>query len=1011
MNKKVITLCAAALLFGGAMNVATAASEVVVYGTATANAKPVELADGVKFLLKNTSNQYYKVASLKTKDGKDIVTSSTSSTNSVNSASIFEVRNAQANGSGYIVELYVDGVPFVSAVNGSAAEKTANFSELNNKFYIGSKTSDFGLIKTATIPTSSDVIKSYYAATTKLDYKAADLKDFNNEGTTFSFDFSNEELVGNLFKGLTPVTIGANTYFLSGENAKGLTAFNPASIKGKGIQILAIDNKNGYGLNSSVTGEGLKLRMVDAEKFLLNKEGTALLSAATSDSLTLAGFTSILEADQLNNAKEIVLTMTPKNGLLGQNVSGDFNIAAVKTEKNANNAYVTTVKAENKSSWAVYKNALLGDNTYFPASEFLRDKMRAVAVLNVNAYVTTVKAENKSSWAVYKNALLGDNTYFPASEFLRDKMRAVAVLNVTGEAGDENYYKYIVEQAGTYKAASDIDFEMAQNQWIVTKFDGKYGLTLTNRLNKKYLSFSGISKTDKGYKATLEGKTIEFKLLDLSTTKTDGYLVLNEEQLDKGINLSFVGETQVAGEKEFFTATNKAVNEFVPVMDASKAVAINAVEAQKAVESYLSYAYLNAEGKMTTASDTLMVPTYTLKVGENVIANSFDKGNNVVAFAKNMVGNYSVALVKNTNTPLAISSVEVAGIKYNKSTNKNPDGLQYTKADRYDVKQVTGTFATVNVTTFSKLNTSLPAVPGHYTFDNARGSINVKDLVGINEGFLASEGQVFWLDTADVENEHPSFYISFGKDSVAARNYMFNPIDSAKVFDEFTAKYKYNDVYYYGEDAMVDESKNEANGTLKVAFASTVAEKGKDLADAFKFNITLKDDAVADEYVLTSVKDNTLGTLKVAFASTVAEKGKDLADAFKFNITLKDDAVADEYVLTSVKDNTLRVAQKNGVVILVNKDNKEGIEPMAFTVNPAEAPTSNESVVASEVKVVANNGSVVVKNAAGKNVVVSTILGQVVANEVLTSDNATINVPAGIVVVAVDGESFKVSVK
>ncbi len=871
------------------------------------------MADGVKFLLKNAKNQYYKVASLKTKDGKDIVTSSTSQNTSINSASIFEVRNAQANGNGYIVELYVDGVPFVSTVNGGAAAATANFSELNNKFYIGSKTSDFDAIKTATIPTSSDVITSYDAATTKLDYKAADLKDFNNEGTTFSFDFSNEELVGNLFKGLTPVTIGTNTYFLSGENAKGLTAFNPASIKGKGIQILAIDNKNGYGLNSSVTGEGLKLRMVDAEKFLLNKEGTALLSAATSDSLTLAGFTSILEADQLNNAKEIVLTMTPKDGLLGNEASRNFNIAAVKTEKNAN-----------------------------------------------NAYVTTVKAENKSSWAVYKNALLGDNTYFPASEFLRDKMRAVAVLNVTGEAGDENYYKYIVENANTYKAASGIDFEMAQNQWIVTEFDGKYGLTLTNRLNKKNkLSFSGISKTDKGYKATLGGNTIEFKLLDLSTTKTDGYLVLNEEQLDKGINLSFVGETQVAGEKEFFTSTNKAVNAFVPVMDASKAVAINAVEAQKAVESYLSYAYLNAEGKMTTATDTLMVPTYTLKVGENAIANSFAKDNKVVAFAKNMVGNYSVALVKNASTPLDISSVEVAGIKYNKKTNQNPDGLAYTTANRYEVKEVTGTFATVNVTTFSKLNTSLPAVPGHYTFDNARGSINVKDLVGINEGFLASEGQVFWLDTADVEKATPSFYISFGKDSVAARNYMFNPIDSAKVFDEFTASYKYNKEYYYGEDAK------EGNGTLKVAFASTVAEKGKDLADAFKFNITLN------------------------------------------NV-----AVADEYVLTSVKDNTLKVAQKNGVVILVKEDNVDGIDgPMVFTVNPAEAPTSNESVVASEVKVVANNGSVVVKNAAGKNVVVSTILGQVVANEVLTSDNATINVPAGIVVVAVDGESFKVSVK
>ncbi|MDY6253577.1 MAG: DUF6383 domain-containing protein [Bacteroidales bacterium] len=42
---------------------------------------------------------------------------------------------------------------------------------------------------------------------------------------------------------------------------------------------------------------------------------------------------------------------------------------------------------------------------------------------------------------------------------------------------------------------------------------------------------------------------------------------------------------------------------------------------------------------------------------------------------------------------------------------------------------------------------------------------------------------------------------------------------------------------------------------------------------------------------------------------------------------------------------------------------------------------------------------------------VSTILGKVVANEVLTSDNATIAAPAGVVVVSVDGESFKVVVK
>ncbi|MBP3518078.1 MAG: hypothetical protein J6K31_06715 [Parabacteroides sp.] len=66
--------------------------------------------------------------------------------------------------------------------------------------------------------------------------------------------------------------------------------------------------------------------------------------------------------------------------------------------------------------------------------------------------------------------------------------------------------------------------------------------------------------------------------------------------------------------------------------------------------------------------------------------------------------------------------------------------------------------------------------------------------------------------------------------------------------------------------------------------------------------------------------------------------------------------------------------------------------------------TDNETIATSEIAVIAGEGNVTIANAAGKKVVISNILGQVVANTVLTSDNAVIAAPQGVVVVAVEGE-------
>ena len=93
----------------------------------------------------------------------------------------------------------------------------------------------------------------------------------------------------------------------------------------------------------------------------------------------------------------------------------------------------------------------------------------------------------------------------------------------------------------------------------------------------------------------------------------------------------------------------------------------------------------------------------------------------------------------------------------------------------------------------------------------------------------------------------------------------------------------------------------------------------------------------------------------------------------------------------------------NGVLVVVDDVKKADI----FNLNADETriPTANEGINASEVSVIAKEGAVVINGAQGKKVTISNVLGQTIANTVLSSDNATLSAPAGIVVVAVEGEA------
>ena len=90
--------------------------------------------------------------------------------------------------------------------------------------------------------------------------------------------------------------------------------------------------------------------------------------------------------------------------------------------------------------------------------------------------------------------------------------------------------------------------------------------------------------------------------------------------------------------------------------------------------------------------------------------------------------------------------------------------------------------------------------------------------------------------------------------------------------------------------------------------------------------------------------------------------------------------------------------------MVVEKDFENG-DVFGIEENVKRDPVANEDVTVSSISVVAGNGTVTIKGAAGKKVTISNVLGQAVANVVLSSDNATISAPAGVVVVAVEGEA------
>ena len=278
---------------------------------------------------------------------------------------------------------------------------------------------------------------------------------------------------------------------------------------------------------------------------------------------------------------------------------------------------------------------------------------------------------------------------------------------------------------------------------------------------------------------------------------------------------------------------------------------------------------------------------------------------------------------------------------------------------------------------------------GHVTLKNGTEGVggNYISVNESNEAVVTDEAvETLYLHMTDEDAVVPSFYISKGmgegSNALSERLFLFNPMDSVNYL--VTTEY--------------DPNYQVAKAKTKAVFKAGTLDESRD-------TMTISVKGEVREIAQKSDNDGTWAGL----------------DRFKWQII--ETADADGYynirqvnaVPVLDKDGKPTTQTKTGYLASQNEKlyiSGEKSDAMAIFVDPVAAPTANEGVSATDVKVVAYDGAINIKNAAGKNVVVSTILGQIVANEVLTSDNATISVPAGIAIVSVDGEeAVKVSVR
>ena len=600
------------------------------------------------------------------------------------------------------------------------------------------------------------------------------------------------------------------------------------------------------------------------------------------------------------------------------------------------------------------------------------------------------------------------------TKFLNQNAKAVYNIQfVNGDLAGKYLFTPAYAPATAYaKGAKFVDPTAPEAQYIITDVDlDNNNITFENRANKAY-SFTAkfYQEADGVYSMAIKNGASQKTFTDLNVDKDGNIVVASTEDLHtQWVKLTPVTVDMFAGAWDVdnltevtmsFARDDKSTSNrlFVMVKDNQKGITVSdnqsdAIQFQLVKNKEVNYitneyAYLSADNKVKKYADGDTIAYYTYKFqayrdGEAVekylawnstgskygLVDDVNSANNFII--KDNAADGSVTILYGTSTVGDYDYTKnIVVDEWNVASNsiEDFDGHNIIEASLAEISNAK------DVKTFLKVESPEVSLDPKTTYATLTTELdNYVAIKNDRDAIITGKETTLRLFATDTDRQIPSFLISTGwNGETGERQFLFNSVDSV---DYNVATGEFNKEYALNGDYDLNKA---------------IFRVGKLNAD--------------HDTIVTTIKG------KETAVATVADQNKNVqAGLNRYKFQIVEDLDNEGYYL--VRQGGYYLFNINEYLVFANSDQYNRTNALRVKVTNVEAPTANETIAAGNVVVAGTNGAVVVKGAEGKNVIVSTILGKVVANEVLTSDNAQITAPAGVVVVSVDGESFKVVVK